>query len=267
MTVRPAFTLGILGSGQLGRMIAIAAAELGIPSHIYAPDASTSPAGQVAAHAHTAEYQDAEALAEFAAGVEAVVCEFENVPASALAILAELVPVSPGAIALQTAQSRQAEKTLARELGIAVPDFWPVASAAELADALVVLDGPGILKTDRMGYDGKGQIRLDNRAAAGEIWQQMGGVPCVLERLVDFSAEISFWSPVMRQASSAISRPVRTAIRTVFSPVRLPRQIVLKPCWQKAGKPFRGWLRPCSWLGCWRWKVLLPRPASCCSMR
>lgn len=203
MTVRPAFTLGILGSGQLGRMIAIAAAELGIPSHIYAPDASTSPAGQVAAHVQTAEYQDAEALAEFAAGVEAVVCEFENVPASALAILAELVPVSPGAKALQTAQSRQAEKTLARELGIAVPDFWPVASAAELADALVVLDGPGILKTDRMGYDGKGQIRLDSRAAAGEIWQQMGGVPCVLERLVDFSAEISFL--VARDAAGQLS--------------------------------------------------------------
>ena len=192
MSARPPFTLGILGSGQLGRMIAVAAAQLGIPCHIYAPDAPDSPAGQLATRIYTADYQDAAALAEFAAGVEAVVCEFENVPASALAILSEQVPVSPGAKALQTAQSRQAEKSLAAELGIKVPDFWPVSSAAELADALAALDGLGILKTDRMGYDGKGQIRLDSRAAAEQVWQQIGSVPCVLERLVDFSAEISF---------------------------------------------------------------------------
>ena len=192
MSTRPPFTLGILGSGQLGRMIALAAAELGIPCHVFAPDAPQSPAGQIAVQTLAADYRDAAALAEFAAGVDAVVCEFENVPASALTILSDLLPVSPGAKALETAQSRQAEKTLARDLGIEVPDFWPVASADGLATALVALDGPGILKTDRMGYDGKGQIRLDSRAEAEKIWQQMGGVPCVLERLVDFSAEVSF---------------------------------------------------------------------------
>ena len=154
------FTLGILGAGQLGRMTAIAAAQLGIKSHIYAPDAAESPAAEVAAFATTAAYDDKAALLKFANSVDAVTSEFENVPASAMTLLSEHVPASPGAKALGVAQNRLSEKNLARELGISVPDFWAIHSEEALAAALDALQGKGVLKTTTMGYDGKGQMRV-----------------------------------------------------------------------------------------------------------
>ena len=186
-------TIGILGSGQLGRMIAIAAANLGLRSHIFAPDAATSPAGDVAHQTTTAAYDDEAALMAFAKSIDGVTSEFENVPSATLAIIAQHLPiVSPSIAALDTAQDRLSEKTLARKLGIATPDFWAVNNSDDLAGALTELQGEGFLKTRRDGYDGKGQMRVATGDACQPIWQEMGDKPLILEEAIHFTAEASF---------------------------------------------------------------------------
>ena len=185
-------TLGILGSGQLGRMTAIAAAYLGIRTIIFAPDAQNSPASGVCESTITASYDDKEALAHFASQSDAIITEFENIPAKTMAFLAETVAVCPGTDALRVAQNRIAEKSLARELGIGVPDFWAVTSADELADALADLGGRGIVKTTTLGYDGKGQIAVDGTSDAHTIWDTLGTHEAILESFVSFSHEVSF---------------------------------------------------------------------------
>ena len=153
-------TIGILGAGQLGRMIAVAAAQMGISAHIFAPDAKDSPAAEVAQTFTQANYDDADALAAFGRSIDAVTSEFENVPATTMDMLAAFCPVSPGHNALHLAQNRFREKTLAARLGIQTPSFWVARSADDLASALCDLKGNGVLKTTEQGYDGKGQIRL-----------------------------------------------------------------------------------------------------------
>ena len=186
-------TIGILGSGQLGRMIAIAAANLGLRSHIFAPDAATSPAGDVAHQTTTAAYDDETALMAFAKSIDGVTSEFENVPSAALAIIAQHLPiVSPSIAALDTAQDRLSEKTLARKLGIATPDFWAVHNGDDLAGALTELQGEGFLKTRRDGYDGKGQMRVKTGDDSAAIWQAMGQKPLILEAKINFASEASF---------------------------------------------------------------------------
>lgn len=186
-------TIGILGSGQLGRMIALSAASLGLRAHIYAPDAENSPAGDVAAATTTASYEDEAALSEFAKSIDAVTSEFENVPSSALACLAQHLPqVSPSIKALDTAQDRLSEKSMARQLGILTPDYWQIDSESDLENALQSLTGKGVLKTRRDGYDGKGQMRVASGDDSREIWQEMGGKPLILESFVDFTTEVSF---------------------------------------------------------------------------
>lgn len=202
------FTLGILGGGQLGRMTSIAAAQLGIAVHIYAPDAATSPAAEVSSAATTAPYEDTQALAKFGQSVDAVISEFENVPAKVMEILSAYCPVSPGVKALAVAQNRLSEKALARELGIATPDFWAVRSPSDLQTALAELNGDGILKTTRLGYDGKGQMRIatgdvPNAAAAKVIFTSMHSDELILESLVPFVSEVSFL--VGRRADGALS--------------------------------------------------------------
>ena len=140
-------TIGILGAGQLGRMIAIAAAQMGIRAHIFAPDAKDSPAAEVAQTFTQANYDDADALAAFGRSIDAVTSEFENVPATTMDMLAAFCPVSPGHDALHLAQNRLREKTLAARLGIQTPSFWAVRSADDLAFALSDLKGKGVLKT------------------------------------------------------------------------------------------------------------------------
>ena len=191
MTSKP-FTLGILGSGQLGRMTAIAAAQLGIKSHIYAPDADGSPAAEVAAFATNAAYEDTQALAAFGRSVDAVTSEFENVPASVMDVLSALVPASPGAKALGVAQNRLSEKALAAELGIEVPAYWAVRSASDLQAALLALNGKGVLKTTRLGYDGKGQMRVSSSDDGAAIFAEMGADELILESFISFAYEVSF---------------------------------------------------------------------------
>ena len=197
-------TIGILGSGQLGRMIALSAASLGMRAHIFAPDADTSPAGDVAHATTTAAYDDEAALEAFAKSIDAVTSEFENVPSASLAILARHLPMtSPSVKALDTAQDRLAEKTMAKALGIQTPRFWQVDTLDDLSDAMAALDGKGVLKTRRDGYDGKGQMRIATGDDPAQIFAAMGGKPLILESFVAFSAEASFL--IGRDATGAIT--------------------------------------------------------------
>jgi 5-(carboxyamino)imidazole ribonucleotide synthase len=169
-------------------MLSLAAARLGLKCHIYAPE-SDSPAFQVSAAHMVARYDDWDQLAKFAGVVEAVTYEFENVPGGTAAFLEDRVPLAPGSLALRTAQDRLVEKTFIAELGIPVAPFAAVQDEASLAAAVDTIGRPAILKTCRLGYDGKGQVRLGPDAAAS--WAEIGRKPAILEGFVSFEKEIS----------------------------------------------------------------------------
>lgn len=188
--VLPGSTIGILGGGQLGRMLAVAASRLGLKTHIYEP-ASAPPAGDVAAAVTTAAYEDTAALAAFADAVDVVTYEFENVPVTALDVLEGRVPIRPGRRALAVAQDRLTEKCFIEELGVAVVPHIGVDDAAGLEAAIGRLGLPAILKTRRFGYDGKGQARLSAPEEVAPAWEAVGAQPSVLERMVTFEREVS----------------------------------------------------------------------------
>ncbi len=183
-------TIGILGGGQLGRMLSLAASRLGFKTHIYCPD-KDSPAFEVTPHKTIAAYDDRAALEKFAALVDVVTYEFENVPAGTAEILASLKPLRPGANALAISQDRLAEKTFIGNLGIPVAPHRPIHAPGDLAAALTDLGGAGILKTTRLGYDGKGQRRVTSLAEAEQAFADLRPHPLVLEALVPFEREIS----------------------------------------------------------------------------
>ena len=197
------FTIGILGSGQLGRMLSIASAQLGLCTHIFAPDAKNSPAGEVAHNTTTAAYEDKRAIASFAANVDVVTSEFENVPATVMDLLSDYCPVSPGHLALHTAQHRIREKTLAREVGISTPKFWPITNSSELKSAMQEHGHSGILKKCTLGYDGKGQVRIKPGDNFDTAFKSLGTTDAILEESVNFAAEASFL--VARNAKGDIS--------------------------------------------------------------
>ena len=197
--LEPGCTLGVLGGGQLGRMVALAAARLGVHVHVFAPEGDC-PAAEVARRHTRASWDDPHALDTFAATVDVVTCEFENVPAGALERLAARVPVRPGARAFAIAQDCIAEKSFLRERGVPTAPWRPVRSADELGAARAAL-GEGILKTARLGYDGKGQLRLHPSLSDAEAFAALGGVPCVLEGVVPFVRELS--ALVARRADGA----------------------------------------------------------------
>ncbi|MEM7268124.1 MAG: 5-(carboxyamino)imidazole ribonucleotide synthase [Pseudomonadota bacterium] len=188
--VGPGGTVGILGGGQLGRMLAIAAAQLGLKAHVYCPEADP-PAGDVSVAITTGTYNDATRLAAFAASVDVVTYEFENVPAETVDILEPLVPVRPGRAALAAAQDRVAEKDFLNTAGAPTAPYAAVDDMASLEAALDKIGAPAILKTRRLGYDGKGQARIMARADAGGALSAMNGAPAVLEGFVDFRRELS----------------------------------------------------------------------------
>ncbi|WP_126976987.1 5-(carboxyamino)imidazole ribonucleotide synthase [Frigidibacter oleivorans] len=183
-------TIGILGGGQLGRMLAVAASRLGLRAHVYEP-AANPPAGDVAHALTTAPYEDEAALRAFAAAVDVVTYEFENVPTSALDLIESLRPIRPNRRALAISQDRVQEKTFLNGLGLATAPWAPVGSDAEMAAALMAVGLPAILKTTRLGYDGKGQARLGGPADAPAALAAMRGQPAILEGFVTFSREIS----------------------------------------------------------------------------
>ena len=187
----PGSTIGVLGGGQLGRMLALAAARLGFQTVVLSPDKDT-PAGRVATRILRGAYDSETALAELAAVADVVTYEFENVPAAAVAELDALrAETAPGARALAVAQDRVAEKDFLREHGVATVDYQAVDDADALAAALVRLGTPALLKTRREGYDGKGQVWIDTADAAAAAFDAIGGKPAVLEARAAFRRELS----------------------------------------------------------------------------
>jgi len=182
--------IGVLGGGQLGRMLAVAASRLGLKAHIFEPGANP-PAGHVADQVTTASYEDDAALRRFAQSVDVITYEFENIPTSALDILEQIRPIHPGRRALATSQDRLSEKEFLTGLGLKVAPYANVTTAAEAEAAAQSIGTPSILKTRRMGYDGKGQIRLKDASDMAEAWQAMQGAPSVLEGFINFSHEVS----------------------------------------------------------------------------
>jgi 5-(carboxyamino)imidazole ribonucleotide synthase len=186
----PGAVIGILGGGQLGRMLSVAAARLGFRTHIYEPGAEP-PASQVAWRTTTAGYDDERALAAFAASADVVSYEFENIPTSALDLIEAQKPIRPNRRALAVSQDRIAEKEFMVSLGLATAPYRAVTDAAGLDEALAAIGTPSILKTTRLGYDGKGQARVATPADAPAALAAMRGAPAILEGFVDFEREIS----------------------------------------------------------------------------
>ncbi|MCP5432771.1 MAG: 5-(carboxyamino)imidazole ribonucleotide synthase [Alphaproteobacteria bacterium] len=186
----PGARLGILGGGQLGRMIALAAARLGVKCHVFAPEGE-APACDVAAAATRAPYTDEDALARFAEQVDAVTIEFENVPVETAAFLEPRTRFAPSADALAVAQDRVAEKSFVNGLSLQTALFAPVSTTADLDGALKRLGLPAILKTRRLGYDGKGQARIKSAESGHAAFAAIGEAPAILEAFVPFVAEAS----------------------------------------------------------------------------
>jgi 5-(carboxyamino)imidazole ribonucleotide synthase len=188
--ILPGATLGVLGSGQLGRMFAIAARRLGYRVHVLSPEYDT-PTGQVADLEISAEYQDLDAIAKFAQGVAAVTFEFENVPAITAETAAKHAPVRPAGQVLHVAQNRAREKGWLRDNAIPVTPFRNVSTQEELLAAVAELGTPAVLKTAAFGYDGKGQVVIRKADEAESAWQALRRQECILEAFVAFEKEIS----------------------------------------------------------------------------
>jgi 5-(carboxyamino)imidazole ribonucleotide synthase len=182
--------IGILGGGQLGRMLALAGGELGFDVHVYEPEADC-PAGRVAAHCVTAAWDDLTALADFARSVDIVTFEFENVPATSLAHVAAITPIRPAIKSLELTQDRLTEKRFINSLGLATAPFAAVDTAEDLTAAIARLGPNGILKTRRFGYDGKGQVRLNAQSDLKTIGKELGAQTWIYEGLVEFNCEVS----------------------------------------------------------------------------
>ena len=188
--LRPGAVIGILGGGQLGRMLAVAAARLGYRTHVYEPGAAP-PAADVVHRVTTAGYGDAAALTAFAGAVDVITYEFENVPTAALDLLESLKPIHPNRRALAISQDRLAEKAFLNGIGLVTAPYAAVATAEDLAVALARIGCPSILKTTRLGYDGKGQARIKSAADSAAALAAMQGAPAVLEGFIPFTHEVS----------------------------------------------------------------------------
>jgi 5-(carboxyamino)imidazole ribonucleotide synthase len=188
--LKPGATIGILGGGQLGRMLALAAARLGLRCHIYSPERNSC-AFQVTPLSTCAAYEDERALARFAAAVDVITYEFENVPAKTAALLAKRKPVAPDPTVLQITQDRLIEKNFIAELGIATAPYAPVHSASQLAAAIETIGLPAVLKTRHFGYDGKGQAKISKEGDAAAAWRSLQNAPCILEGFIAFEREVS----------------------------------------------------------------------------
>jgi 5-(carboxyamino)imidazole ribonucleotide synthase len=188
--IGPGAALGVLGSGQLGRMFAIAARRMGYRVHTFSP-ADDTPTGQVADVEVTASYDDLDALRAFARQVEVVTFEFENVPIEAIDAIEEHAPVRPSGVALHTAQQRAREKRFLADRGIPTAPFMPAATLDELWNAVAQVGSPSVIKTAAFGYDGKGQHRVTRPADVEHIWTAIGHQEAVVEKFISLQAEIS----------------------------------------------------------------------------
>ncbi|MDX9690250.1 MAG: 5-(carboxyamino)imidazole ribonucleotide synthase [Proteobacteria bacterium] len=222
--------IGILGGGQLGRMTAMAAARLGYRCHIYCPE-SEAPALDVCAFHTQGDFDDEGKLAVFARSVDVVTLEWENVPLHALDVIAQYTPVHPGASVLKIAQDRGLEKSFARKVGIGTADFTLVNSSDELEEAIKNYHLPVLLKSTRMGYDGKGQVKIVTSAEARAAWVEMGSRHGIVEALVDFACEISVIVARREDGKTVAYPPVQNTHRNhilneTVAPAPLSRDIL-----------------------------------------
>lgn len=222
-------TIGILGGGQLGRMLSVAAARLGLRTHIYEPGANP-PAADVAHAVTTAAYDDVTALTAFANAVDLVTYEFENIPTEALDIIEAITPIHPNRRALGTSQDRLTEKKFLEGIGLQVAPFADITDAASLDTALANIGTPSILKTRRFGYDGKGQSRLNTPKDAATALSDMANAPAVLEGFVNFSVEISIIAARNPQGQIACYDPGENIHRdgilhTTTVPAKIPARL------------------------------------------
>ena len=194
-------TIGILGGGQLGRMLSVAAARLGFKTHIFEPSTGC-PAGHVADQVTTATYAERDALMSFAATVDVITYEFENIPTMALDILEQTAPIRPTRVALRVSQDRLVEKDFLTGLGMQTAPYAPVNTLSDLTSGLERVGRPAILKTRRFGYDGKGQVRLNLDTDPAAALAEMAGHAALLEGFIDFSHEVSVI--VARSADGAV---------------------------------------------------------------
>jgi len=227
--ILPGAAVGVLGSGQLGRMFAIAARRMGYRVHVYSPESDT-PTGQVADVEITAPYEDLDAVRAFARAVRVVTFEFENVPAATAAAAAECTLVRPAGRVLHITQNRLREKTFLRDAGLPVPAFEVVDSRESLASALARVGTPAVLKTASFGYDGKGQVRLASTADVGAAWEGVGGQVSVLETFVDFEREVSVVAARAADGSFAHygvveNRHVRHILDVTIAPADVPARV------------------------------------------
>ena len=188
--ILPGATIGVLGSGQLGRMFAMQARRMGYRVHTLSPESDT-PTGQISDLEINAAYDDLDAVRRFALDVDAVTIEFENIPAATLEAVAEIVPTHPNAHVLHTTQQRIREKTFLTRAGFPVTPFRHVRSESELTQAVAELGCPAVLKTADWGYDGKGQRKIDAPAEASRLYAELGARDAVLEAFIDFKREVS----------------------------------------------------------------------------
>lgn len=217
--------IGILGGGQLGRMTSLAAARLGYRCHVYCQSAD-EPAAQVTDRRTVAGWQDRAALESFAKSVDIVTLEWENIPVETIDFLAERVPVHPSEKVLKVSQDREQEKAFARSIGVGTADFRIARSASELVEAIRTFPLPAILKSTRMGYDGKGQVRLNLESDPIKAWDDMGGEVGLLESFVDFACEVSVIVARQTDGTMASYPPVENIHRDgILAETRAPARI------------------------------------------
>ena len=232
MRLAPGGVIGIVGGGQLGRMTVLAAARLGYRCHVLTPEAH-GPAVQVTNLATIADYTDPGALERFAAAVDVVTMEFENLPVEALASLARTRPVHPSPLVLAICQDRRREKATLTSMGVPVAPYIILEDPGALEPALAGLGRPAILKTARLGYDGKGQIRIEADSRLDDAMATLADVPCVLEAVVDFEREISVITARAQDGEQVSYVPVENRhsdqiLHQTLAPARIPDQLVAK---------------------------------------
>ncbi|HWE73689.1 MAG TPA: 5-(carboxyamino)imidazole ribonucleotide synthase [Stellaceae bacterium] len=230
--IEPGATIGILGGGQLGRMTALAASALGYRCHVYDP-IKDGPAKQVTSLSTTAEYEDKRALDRFAKAVDVVTFEFENVPGDTAEFLAERKPVRPGPSALRIAQDRIKEKDFLRSIGVGTAPYQAVTSEDELRRAIDSIGARAILKTVRMGYDGKGQVGIRQDSDLAALWQGFGSADGILEGFVEFACEISVIIARTEAGKTATYEPVENQhvnhiLDTTIAPARITPEIAMR---------------------------------------
>src|SRR5258708_4294871 len=231
-TLAPGAVIGILGGGQLGRMTALAAARLGFRCHVFAAEADSA-AGQVCGAATVAEFLDCEALERFASAVDIVTFEFENIPAEAVRWVSAVRPVLPRPEILEIAQDRLREKDFLRSIDVGTAAYREVADAAALLRAMRDFGYPAVLKSVRMGYDGKGQVTLTPDTKADDAWRRMGGEIGILESFVDFACEISVIVARGRNGAWATYPPVENQhaahiLDTTIAPARIAAETAMR---------------------------------------